>query len=221
MNASEEEIYNKLTEIELIEDSATPNVNRLLELSKDEDDEIRYRAFELLICHQLPEVKQQVLIGLNDSEELVRVACLEILGYWEEEDCLEQIRQLLISDESFIVQSYAALALAEIGNKTAVAWIKEVLPDAVGGEEYFFLSAALYHLGEKNYLNNVFDGLRDPFYRSRCASANLLADYCTDDSTRALILSHLSAALEVETTIAAESSIQGAIANIIEDSKQD
>lgn len=142
------------------------------------------------------------------------------MGYWEEEDCLEQIQQLLISDESFIVQSYAALALAEIGNKAAVVWIKEVLPEAVGGEEYFFLCAALYHLGEKDYLNNVFDGLCNPFYRSRCASAHLLADYCTDDSTRDLILSHLSAALEVETTIAAKSSIQGAIANIIEDSKQ-
>jgi HEAT repeat protein len=80
VNANEENIYNKLTEIELIEGSATSNVNRLLELSKDEDEEIRYRAFELLICHQLPEVKQQVLIGLNDSHELVRVACLEILG---------------------------------------------------------------------------------------------------------------------------------------------
>lgn len=215
----EEEIRNKLGEIKRIEDSETPDVNRLLEFSKDEDDEIRYRAFELLICHQLPEVKQQVLIGLNDSDELVRVACLEILGYWEEDDCLEQIRQLLINDESVLVQSYAALALAEIGNKVAIAWIKEVLPDTVGGEGCFFLSAALYHLGEKSYLNNVFDGLRDPFYRSRCASANLLANYCTDDSTRDLILSHLSAALEIETTIAAKSSIQEAIADIIEDSK--
>ena len=77
-----------------------------------------------------------------------------------------------LSDESELVRSWAAIAIAEIGTDEAIAKLERKLPLAQDEERVGFLYA-LIRRGNRDHLSAFLDGLSHSFYRVRCATANL------------------------------------------------
>jgi hypothetical protein len=90
--------------------------------------------------------------------------------------------------------------------------MEDRLPVA-GDEERVCLLYALYELGVRDVLSEFLVGLRHDFYRVRCATANLSCQLA-DASNRDDIVSALRTALERETSAAARTTIEDALADL-------
>lgn len=202
----------KIAEIESATHQLTDKFTRLLELSMDSDSEVRYRAIECFDLIGFSEVFGKVRDGLTDPDELVRTTALEILGQVRDEKSLKEIERLL-EDESSLVRSAAALALGQIGRNEACDILKCRLLVEGDDEVIVPIQAALYTLGQECYLENLFEGLDNDYYRVRCSTANLLASIA-NARNKDKILDVLNFALEREKTVAASSSLKSAIAEI-------
>jgi HEAT repeat protein len=67
----------KLEEIEKKYEILNNCIKRLLELSSNEDEEVRMRSLEALDSIRTPEVENRIRKGVNDPDELVRHSCLD------------------------------------------------------------------------------------------------------------------------------------------------
>jgi HEAT repeat protein len=208
----------KLTEIDSIVDEMA-TIERLLELSNDEDWEVRERAIEKIgfytIDYCLEEVKNRIRRGISDPNVIVRSTCLDILGEWEDTKSLEKMIEHLNNDESQIVRTSAAIAIGYIGDASKKTYLENRL-DKVNDEEKVSLYFALFLLGHAHFLENILYSLSNEYYRTRCVSANLLV-LCATDKNKSQILEHLKNALDKENTAAASSSLTNAIYEIEND----
>lgn len=202
----------KLTEIDNIMNQAADMLARLQELTWDEDNEVRYRTIECLGQIGFQDALKAIRCGLHDSDELVRVACLEILGEVQDERSVKDIKSLL-NDTSSLVRGAAALSLGEIGMSGSIDELLSRLQVEDDDEVKIPIYAALYTLGQDEYLENLLEGLCNEYYRVRCASANLLTDIANEHNN-AKIVEALSLAFHREETVAASSSIKNALAYI-------
>lgn len=198
----------KLEEIEKNYEILNNCIKKLLELSLDEDEEVRMRSVEALDSIRTPEVEDRIRKGVNDPDELVRHSCLEILGLWKDKASIDFIKKAF-SDESWLVRSEAAIALAEIGDKESISTIKEKIEDADEEEivSYYF---ALYKLGEHEYYSKFLNCMFHEHYRIRCAAANLIPEITTPNNKQ-FILNLLSSVVKKEKSKAALSSINETI----------
>lgn len=198
----------KLEEIEKNYEILNNCIKRLLELSSDEDEEVRMRSLEALDSIRTPEVENRIRKGVNDPDELVRHSCLEILGLWKDKASIDLIKKSLY-DESWMVRSEAALALAEIGDKESINTIKEKIEDSDEEEivRYYF---SLFKLGEHEYYSKFLNCMFHENYRIRCATANLIPEITTTNNKQ-FILNILSSVEKKEKSKAALSSINEAI----------
>ena len=198
----------KLEEIEKNYEILNNFIKRLLELSSDEDEEVRMRSLEALDSIRTPEVEDRIRKGVNDPDELVRHSCLEILGFWKDKASIDLIKKAF-SDESWMVRSEAAVALAEIGDKESISTIKEKIETADEEElvRYYF---SLYKLGEHEYYSKFLNCMFHENYRIRCAAANLITEI-TNPNNKQFILNLLSSVVKKEKSKAALSSINEAI----------
>ncbi len=102
-------------EIERLANGLSQNINRLLELSYDNDEEVRYEAIEAFKKFDPSEaILFRVREGVNDENELVRTMCIELLGDWEDADSIEKL-YLALDDESEMVRSGAITSLGQMG----------------------------------------------------------------------------------------------------------
>jgi len=198
----------KLEEIEKNYEILNNCIEKLLELSSDEDEEVRMRSLEALDSIRTPEVENRIRKGVNDPDELVRHSCLEILGLWKDKASIDLIKKAL-SDESWMVRSEAALALAEIGDKESINTIKEKIADADEEEmvRYYF---SLFKPGDHEYYSKFLNCMFHENYRIRCAAANLIPEITTPNNKQ-FILNILSSVAKKEKSKAALSSINEAI----------
>jgi HEAT repeat protein len=206
---------NKIAEIESATHQLTEIFTRLLELSMDSDAEIRFRAIESFDLIGFSEVFNKIREGLTDPDELVRTTALEILGQVKDEKSLKAIEHSL-EDESSLVRGSAALALGQIGRNEVSDLLKCRLLVEDDDEVIVPIQAALYALGQECYLDNLFEGLDNDYYRVRCSTANILASIA-NSRNKDRILNALNSALEKEQTVAASSSLKSAIASIVND----
>lgn len=200
---------NKLIEIENLATGAVQNISRLLELSYDNDDEVRYRAIEAFeYFRPTDEIINRARQGLGDEDELVRSTCIELLGDWQDSDSTENL-YLALSDQSEIVRSATITSLGKIARKDTIWILKEKFPNWRGVEKAS-AAMALYTLGESNYLEELLSLLDDDDYRTRCATANLISGFISEkDKAKAII--KMKQALLKENTQAATSSFKEAI----------
>ncbi|MFP1679760.1 HEAT repeat domain-containing protein [Alloalcanivorax sp. C16-2] len=200
----------KLTEIEgLIRHPTPQTLSRLLELSYDSDEEVRFRSIEALEKYTVTnEMLCRVRQGLSDVDELVRTTCAELIGDWEDK-CSVELLYNCIHDESQLVRSAAITALGQIGRPDTVSFLAGKHP-SLSGLERLSSAMALYTLGDSKYLDDVLSCLSDSDYRVRCATANLLSNFIDDDH-KGYVITKLKEALLKEQTKAGSSSISDAL----------
>ena len=200
---------SKLIEIDSLANGSSNNISRLLVLSHDSDEEVRYRALEAFEYFQPTDtILSRVRNGLGDEDELVRSTCAELLGDWKDSNSTEKL-YLALSDESEIVRSAAITSLGKIARKDSIWILKERLSN-MHGIERASAAMALYSLGEQDYLDELLSLFGDEDYRTRCAAANLISGFITDkDKARAV--AKMKQALLKEETNAASSSLKEAI----------
>jgi len=207
----------KLEEIEAITNQTSDLLNRILELSQDADWEVRYQSIECIQQSGVLDSLKRVRQGLYDSKELVRVVCLEVLGEVQDERSVKDIKSLL-NDASPLVRGAAALSLGKIGIGESIDDLLSRLQVEDDDEVKIPIYAALYTLGQDDYLENLLEGLNNEYYRVRCASANLLTDIANEHNN-VKIVEALSLAFQREKTVAASSSIKNALAYINDQNK--
>jgi HEAT repeat protein len=203
----------KLGEIEAIPEGSLAGRDRLLELSRDVDAEVRFRAIEKLGPYRSDPVLSRVREGLADPDELVRVACIEILGDWRDSNSVSALQNCL-SHPDRIVRQAAAVSLGRIGDERMVPELEARIPGTADTDKaaYYFALAAL---GEKKYLGALLDILSSADYRARCMAANLIPSIA-NKAGKDEVLARLHSALQTETTAAARSSLSNAIERISE-----
>lgn len=200
---------NKLVEIENLANGSSKNISRLLVLSHDPDEEVRYRALEAFEYFQPTDpIISRVKEALDDEDELVRSTCVELLGDWKDRSSTEAL-YLALSDESEIVRSAAITSLGKISRKDAIWILKDRFPN-MHGIEKASAAMALYSLGETDYLDELLSLLDHEDYRTRCAAANLISGFIADKD-KARTITRMKQAFLKEEINAASSSLKEAI----------
>jgi HEAT repeat protein len=120
-----------------------------------------------------------------------------------------------LSHRSPLVRGYAASALGEIGDRR----VADRLERALGHEDHPFVRVnvlyGLCRLGRGAMMGDVLGMLRHPRYRIRCAAASCLRDLANRRNARR-IAGAVEAALRVEETVAARSSLEDCLASVEE-----
>ena len=197
-----------LAEIEQCMDENARNVERLMQLCKDRDPEVRWRALESLGDIITPEVKECVYAALSDPDELVTVASLEILEKWKDSGPANVIVDLL-SDDRELVRSAAAVTVGMIGISNAESKLIERL-NSCDEKEKVAVYFALCKLGQAEYFHFFLNGIFHSSYVVRCATANLVTEM-TNENNRVFLVNLLTEVWKNEKTEAAKSSIANAI----------
>jgi len=209
---------DELAEIEKIVLESVENRRILVTFTRSSDPEVRLRAVEKLGSFTCSNMALDVIRGLiADPDELVRLACLEVLEDYSDFESIPLIRERIF-DSDWMVRGRAAIALARLGALDAVDIIKDRLSSCSDEEErvrylvaLFFISADA--LGE---LANAFDSAG---YRARCAIVHLVADavyarwhndqWVVDD-----VRSFFARRLQMEHQVAVRSALIGALSEI-------
>ncbi|MBE9210937.1 HEAT repeat domain-containing protein, partial [Nostoc sp. LEGE 06077] len=134
-------------------------VNRLIELLKDSEYIVRYRAAEALGNIGTEAAISRLIELLKDSESDVRSSAAEALGNIGTEAAISGLIELL-KDSEYIVRSRAAVALGNIGTEAAISGLIELLKDS----EYIVRSraaVALGNIGTEAAISGLIELLKD------------------------------------------------------------
>lgn len=200
---------DKISEIEELAGNVKSNIPRLLELTEDADEEVRFRAVEAFHnLHPSDAVLQRIRECLGDEDELVRTECIELLGEWRDLESTEALYASL-NDKSELVRTAASISIGQIGRKDSARLLEHQF-EVSGSTEKASVAIALYILGNSEYLDKALKLLSDENYVTRCAVANLVCDF-VDDKDIQRVVPILKKALLKEGTRAATSSLRSAI----------
>jgi HEAT repeat protein len=217
MNLDDEQ--DAIAEILLFTDSDDKTLARLLELSYHSNWFIRNRALEKIGefggKHLFAESIRRIRAGILDEDELIRSTCILVLGDWQDRESLEQIVEYL-TDENCTVRIATAEAVGCMGDTSKVEILEKSLETIEDDNERVFFYFGLVLLGQEKWVTQILDSLNSDYYRTRCAAANSLIS-CVTEQNRAVILESLKQALAKEETVAARSSIEGAIKTLEEE----
>ncbi len=206
--------YNeKIDTIPVVFSRLNEAIDEMLSLCSDADSEVRYRTIELFVGIRTEKIEDAVCNLLQDSDELVRTTCLEVLGAWKDAS-KEQYIFAMLNDDSELVRSAAIVAIGDMLLFEATEMLEKLLPSC-GDEEKVRIYYALCKLGKCDYLPLFLNGLFHEYYRIRCATANMSVDI-VDKNNMNFIMNILLQRLATEETVAAKSSISGAIEAIQE-----
>jgi HEAT repeat protein len=120
--------------------------------------------------------------ALSDSDEFVRRAAINSLGMIRAEKAGDSLIALL-KDEDPAVRKAAAVALGKIGNKRAEGSILS----AVKNSDDWEYAAALYRLGNRDYLEQIIVALRSPYADIRLSSFQTLLEFADSRALPQLI----------------------------------
>lgn len=204
---------NKIDNVTATFSRLNETIDEMLSFCSDHDSEIRYRTIELFLGIRTDKIEDAVCSALKDRDELVRTTCLEVLGAWNDSSKAHYVLAML-NDDSELVRSAAIITIGDMKLSTASEKLKELLPSC-GDEERVRVYYALYKLGKYDYLPLFLNGLFHEYYRIRCATANLSVDLANKKNIN-FINNILTQRLATEETVAAKSSIKGAIEAIQE-----
>ena len=152
---------------------------------------------------------RDVIDATRDPAWLVRIEALEALRDIGDARSFAAARACL-RDRSPLVRSYAAVAVAIIDPSRARPLLRRaVLGDrsSIARIGYF---DGLFALGQRDALGGLLRLLRSRQYRVRCAAANTVANLELTPAERTEVRRAVDAALAVESTIAARSTLETA-----------
>lgn len=188
------------------------NKSLLLSLTENQDELIRYGALEALWGYAGEDVFKAICRRLKDSNDLVRITAVEVLGSLKDMRGEEHLIDAL-TDENEIVRRNAAEELGMLGSNRALSVLQTYLQNESSTTAKVGFYVGLYHLGSKIHLMSLLNLLNDPSYEVRCAVANNVVDL-VDQENKRLIERALQVALRREPTIAARSTLQSALNEI-------
>ncbi len=200
-------VKEKLALVGWLDPQKDADWRKLADLLRDEDNDVRYDAVERIGYNLSRETTDLLLEALDDPDELVRVQCLEELGYRKDLTAADagKLRPNL-DDESELVRRYAASALAAAGDLSVIPLFKERL-DRVSTTEQSSYCFALVALGQQAYLDRALGLLESDCYQTRCSVANSLGRI-VDDGNRQRIVTALERTWQTEVSRAVWTTIE-------------
>jgi len=152
---------------------------------------------------------RDVITATQDPDQLVRVVALEALRDIGDPRTFAAARACL-RDGSPLVRSYAAVALAVLDGARARAILDRAAPLERSSTARVGFAEARLALGDRAALRDLLRLLRSRQYRVRCAAANILSDADLMAVERVEVRRAIDAALAVEPTVAARSTLEAA-----------
>lgn len=183
----------------------------LIELSANDDAEIRAYVAELLVLSNESDIEERLINMCGDQDELVRINAYDSLSNFTTIDSYSCLLKCVQSDESNLARNYALLAIIDIMNCVEISKVelKELFLTYSCDNEVFTKAICfkgLYVLGEIEYLDRIIQLLNAEEYQDRCAILNILRDIMTNEN-RESILSAINALNETEESEAVQSTI--------------
>lgn len=214
---AEEELFGEAEKLSL---KNKKSVERLLKLIESQEPGIRMEALER--CEVLFYKKnyksialQKTLEGLEDTDDLVRITCIENLMFWEYKEAVGEIRKTLW-DSDYLVRVYSAEALAQFEDKESIPDLKRLLNNAESHFEEGACFFALYALGEKDYFEPLINTIHSDEYIAKIRFANVYVPKIVNKKNKGMLLKLLQDAAKKEEPISVEEALQGAIKELEE-----
>lgn len=182
-----EKAYELLDEISQKEKLDLEDEKSVINLSKNNNAEIRAYSAELLVSFKSVKAKKALIDLCADSDEMVRVNACDSLSEFSEEDVYNRLAECAVNDKSELVRKYALLSLSDIvvdikQNKNTA---KKLFSEIMQNEESLILKACcckgLYVLGDKDYLSDISELIKSENYQDRCTAVNILGDIFSYD----------------------------------------
>ena len=200
-------------------DISSPEAKRLLlEIVKSEEPEARLRSIEKISL--LPsdvEILLTLQEHLRDTDELVRLACIEAIEDYLDTSSISKIKTCL-DDGDWMVRGQAAIALSKLGAADAYEIAKSRFKNCPDAEEKMRYCFALF-LIDKKYFKEIKELYSSSGYRLRCSIANNLVDaiyfkWSADKSLILEVLAFLGSRLSGEAQASVISSLEYAVSEI-------
>jgi len=135
---------SKETSLEILKEIKNPQIiQKLIQLLKDKERDVRGSAAYVLGQIQAKEAVPQLLELLKDKERDVRVSAASALGQIQAKEAVPQLMELL-KDEDSLVRGSAASALGQIQAKEEIPQLMELLKD----KKWDVREGAAFALGE-------------------------------------------------------------------------
>ncbi len=206
MNTINSTATNKLELIDFIvkKKVSSKNFSKLIDLSFDKDEEVRFRSLEALSSYPNPNVVERMLDALNDTDSLVRTTAIESLSNIKLA-LSEEILLKYLDDESETVRIATYRSLTSFNTKNVENIISGKLSILKGVERVSALST-LCNMNINIYIHDLIKLLKSESYLVRCATSNALSYFIDSDYSNE-ILNALRDAYKVEQSEAVKESI--------------
>ena len=200
-----------IREIQKARDRIKESFEKLIRMAINGNYETRIDALEALDDSQL-DLEPQVRRAMRDRSDLVRATAVEIAGGHDLTSLSDELIRGLISDQSSLVRSASAVALAEMHIIKARNVLKKQLT-VCEEEERFPIYYSLAKLGYNQYLKPLLKALTHDSYLIRFTTAHLLPGVVSEQNVK-LVRKSISGALKRESTVLVRSSLQEALKEI-------
>jgi putative heme-binding domain-containing protein len=158
------------------------------------DEAIRTKAVFLLFRTQNPRAWNQVIKGLNDKSDQVKIAAARVLGMAEVISAKEELVKLLENQTNLALARQVAVALGQIGDPIATKPLLEIVEK--NSDDRFLGHATIYALIQMENEEQLLEEIRDgPFSK---AALIALDQKQTGSLNENLILPYLSASDSTE-----------------------
>ncbi|MCL5773091.1 MAG: HEAT repeat domain-containing protein [Firmicutes bacterium] len=184
----------------------------LVRLLNDKSSFVRSEALNSLMKIGSKKYFSKVLPLLDDKNYVVKIDAIECIARLGKKRALKHLLKHL-KDKNGIVRMYVGTVIGEIGDKTCAGYLEKRLKIEHSSHAKVGLLDGLYRLGQKERLLGLIHLLKSRNYRVRCAVANTFASLI-NKRNQSLIKESLLNALKNEATVAARSSMEGALKNI-------
>ncbi len=161
------------------------NINRLRELLRDSDSDVRGMTAVALARVGDPQATDLLLELLKDSDRRVAIAAIQSLGEREDKKATPCLLELVHSDDPDIVCSVIA-ALALLRDERAFNAVVTALFD-VNDEVRRNAAAAIGRLGDLRALVPLYEALKDPYKWVRGNAALSIGMFAQTSSTSCLL----------------------------------
>ena len=164
------------TSLEIARDQVLSELEeQIISLLSDKNDFVRQRAIECFgFFHEGEAIEVPMLYSfLQDSNDLVRVETLETLAQIGDKQALPYMVKCL-GDDDYLVRSYAAISIAELGGKKYRKQIEQASKIEESEKAKPWFARALLLLGDWKQFSRLLDLLSSTSPTARCAAANAL-----------------------------------------------
>ena len=141
----------------------------------DRDPDVRLKATEKLgsLLAGTKECPPELVKGLEDANELVRIAVAESLSVIGDQRTLPKLWKA-IHDRSPLVRSYVAAAIGELGSHKDIKKLEDRIRHERSNTARLGYYQALFALGKKEVFWTILSFLENRDYRLRCAASKYI-----------------------------------------------